>query len=182
MRRDKFTSRAKSEGYKARSVFKLKNLDNKFKLIKKEDKILDLGAWPGSWSQYSLEKGAEVDAVDVAKIKIDGINFIEANVFDEDLIEKLDMYDIVMSDLAPKTIGVRKIDNEASFELSMRALEIAKEVLIKKGSFICKIFQSEFFDKFLKEVKKEFRSVKVIKPEASKKRSKEIYIIGIRKI
>ncbi len=180
--RDKFTSKARSEGYKARSVYKLKNINNKFKLIKSGSRVLDLGAWPGSWSQYSLELKADVDAVDIKEIKIEGINFIEGNVFDEDLFEKLREYDVVLSDLAPKTIGVRKIDNEASFELSIRALEIAKEVLVRNGSFICKIFQSEFFDRFVKEVKKEFRSVKVIKPEASKKRSKEIYIVGIRKV
>jgi 23S rRNA (uridine2552-2'-O)-methyltransferase len=182
MRKDKFTSKAKSEGYKARSVYKLKSINNKFRLIKEGTKVLDLGAWPGSWSQYCLELKADIDAVDLVKVKLEGINFIEANVFDENLLEKLKKYDIVLSDLAPKTTGVRKIDNEESFELSSRALEIAKEVLVKKGNFICKIFQSEFFDKFVKEVKKEFKIVKIVKPEASKKRSKEIYVVGIRKV
>ena len=179
--RDKFTAKAKAEGYKARSVFKLKNINNKFKLIKQEDKVLDLGAWPGSWSQYCLDLKADVDAVDLKEVKIEGVNFIEADVFDEDLFEKLDKYDVVIIDLAPKTIGVRKVDNELSFEISMRALEIAKEVLNKNGNFVCKIFNSELFSGFIEEVKDSFRVIKILKPEASKKRSKEVYVVGIRK-
>jgi 23S rRNA (uridine2552-2'-O)-methyltransferase len=179
--RDKFTVKAKAEGYKARSVFKLKNINNKFKLIKPEDKVLDLGAWPGSWSQYCLDLKAEVDAVDLKEVKIEGVNFIEADVFDEDLFEKLDKYDVVISDLAPKTIGVRKVDNELSFDISLRALEIAKKVLNKNGNFVCKIFNSELFGGFIEEVKDSFRVIKILKPEASKKRSKEVYVVGIRK-
>ena len=181
MKRDKFTSRARSEGYKARSVFKLKNINNRFRLIKEGNRILDLGAWPGRWSQYCLELKTNVDAVDLVKIKLEGINFIKEDVFSDKLFEKLDKYDVVLSDLAPKTVGIRKIDNEDSFELSMRALEITKKVLVKNGNFVCKIFQSEFFDPFVKEAKKVFRTVKVIKPEASRKRSKEVYVIGIAK-
>ncbi len=182
MKRDKFTSKAKSEGYKARSVFKLKSLNSRFNLIKKGDKVLDLGAWPGSWSQFCLELKCSVDAIDLAEVKVDGINFIKGDVFDDDIFEDLKEYDVVLSDLAPKTIGVRKIDSEASFDLCVRALEISRDVLVKNGNFICKIFQSEFFDSFVSLVKKDFKSVKVIKPEASKKRSKEIYVVGIRKV
>jgi 23S rRNA (uridine2552-2'-O)-methyltransferase len=179
--KDKFTAKAKAEGYKARSVYKLKNINNKFKLIKPEDKVLDLGAWPGSWSQYCLDLKAEVDAVDLKEVKIEGVNFIEADVFDEELFEKLDKYDVVISDLAPKTVGIRKVDNELSFDISLRALEIAKKVLKKNGNFVCKIFNSELFSGFIEEVKDSFRMVKILKPEASKKRSKEVYVVGIRK-
>lgn len=180
--KDKFTSRAKSEGYKGRAVFKLKSLNGRYKVIKKGSRVLDLGAWPGSWSQYCLELGCKVDAVDLVEVKINDINFIKGDVFNEDIFESLGEYDVVLSDLAPKTIGVRKIDNEASFDLCIRALEISRNVLVKNGNFICKIFQSEFFDSFIKEIKKDFMSVKVIKPEASRKRSKEIYVVGIRKV
>lgn len=179
--KDKFTSKAKSEGYKARSVFKLKSLNNRFKLIKKGNKVLDLGAWPGSWSQYCLELDCKVDAVDLAEFKMEGINFIKEDVFSDKLFDKIGKYDVVLSDLAPKTVGIRKIDNEDSFELSLKALEIAEKVLIKDGNFVCKIFQSEFFDQFVKEARKVFRIVKIVKPEASRKRSKEIYVVGISK-
>jgi len=182
MIRDKFTVRAKAEGYKARSVFKLRDINNRFRLIKMGSKVLDLGAWPGSWSQYCLELKADVDAVDTKKIKIDGLNFISADVFDENIFKKLGEYDIVLSDLAPSTTGIRKVDSEISFDISLRALEISREVLVKGGSFVCKIFNSEHFNDFLNEVKKSFRIVKIVKPEASKKRSKEIYVVGIRKV
>jgi len=173
---DKFTKKAKYEGYKARAVYKLKSIDNRFKIIKKGDRILDLGGSPGSWGQYCLEKGASVDAVDLDKIKVEGVNFIESNVFDENLLDKLGKYDLVLSDLAPKAIGVRKMDNELSFDLSMKALEISDEVLEWGGNFVCKIFQSEHFDKFVKEVKKKFKIVRVIKPMASKKEVKKFML------
>jgi 23S rRNA (uridine2552-2'-O)-methyltransferase len=178
---DKFTKKAKYEGYKARAVYKLKSINSRFKLVKKGVRVLDLGGSPGSWSQYCIEEGASVDAVDLDEIKVEGVNFIQSNVFADDLLDKLGKYDLVLSDLAPKAIGVRKMDNEHSFDLSIRALEISREVLERGGSFVCKIFQSEYFDKFVDEVKKTFKIVKVIKPMASKKRSKEMYVVGIRK-
>ena len=179
--KDKFTTRAKAEGYKARSVYKLKNINNKFGLIHTGDKVLDLGAWPGSWSQYCLNLKAEVDSIDLKEVKIEGVNFIEADVFDEELFEKLGEYDVVISDLAPKTVGIKKADNESSFDISMRALEIANKVLKKGGNFVCKIFNSELFSEFTERVKDNFKVVKIIKPEASRKRSKEVYVVGIRK-
>ncbi len=180
VKKDKFTRRAFSEGYFARSVYKLKDLQRKFKIIKDGDLVLDLGAAPGSWSQFVEELGAEVDAVDLNKVKYG--NFIKADIMDDKIFEKLkEGYDVVLSDLAPKTTGILKLDNERSYELSSRALEIAEKRLKKGGHFVCKIFQSEFFNDFLKNVKKAFRIVKVVKPMASKKRSKEIYIIALRK-
>lgn len=177
---DKFTRKAFSEGYSSRSVYKLKDLQKRFKIIKKGDSVLDLGAAPGAWSQLVLEVGGNVDSVDLNKVKFG--NFIQMDVFSDELFEILEKdYDVVLSDLAPKTIGVRKLDNEISSDLSLRALEIARKKLRKNGKFVCKIFQSEFFDNFLKKVKKVFRSVKVVKPGSSKKRSKEVYIIGIGK-
>ena len=180
--KDKFTKKAFAEGYKARSVYKLKSINSRFRIIRKGSRVLDLGAWPGSWSQYCLELGAGVDAVDLKDINIKGINYIKADVFSKEIFNSLKKYDVVISDLAPKTTGLKKLDNESSFDLSLRALEIASNVLFKDGSFVCKIFNSEFFDGFIKKIKTKFKLVRVIKPIASKKRSKEIYVIGIRKI
>ena len=180
MMADKFTKKAFSEGYLARSVYKLRHLQNKFKLIKKGDFVLDLGAAPGSWTQFAEQQGGKVDAIDLSKVKYG--NFIEFDVMDDKLFDILERdYDVVLSDLAPKTIGVRKLDNELSYDLSKRALDIAGKKLKPRGKFVCKIFQSEFFDKFVKEVKEVFKIVKVIKPEASKKRSKETYIVAFNK-
>lgn len=177
---DKFTRKAKYEGYFARSVYKLKDIQTKFKVIKAENHVLDLGAAPGSWTQYADELGAKVDAIDVNKVKFG--NWIKADINSDSIFEKISTnYDVVLSDLAPKTVGIRTLDNEDSYDLSKRALFIAEKVLKKNGKFVCKIFQSEFSPKFVKEVKKAFFTVKIVKPVGSKKRSKEFYVVGLRK-
>ncbi len=181
--RDKFTNRAYLEGYLARSIFKLKSIDNKFKVLKKGDIVLDLGASPGSWSQYVLEKGGKVDSVDIDRLKVKNVNFIKADFLKDSIFEKIkSRYDAVLSDAAPNTTGIFDTDNYRSFELSSRALVIAKKVLKKDGKFVCKIFQSTYFEEFHKEMKKVFKVVKTVKPEASKKKSKEMYLVGFNKV
>lgn len=178
--RDKFTKRAHAEGYLARSVYKLKDIQKRFKIIKKGDLVLDLGAAPGSWSQIAVELGAEVDSVDLNKVKFG--KWIKADVMSDEIFKILDQeYNVVLSDLAPKTIGVRKIDNELSYDLCIRALEISDKKLKRGGFFVCKLFESEWFKPFVKEAKKIFRNVRVYKPQGSKSKSKEMYIVGIRK-
>ncbi len=180
--KDKFTTKAFSEGYLARSIYKLKDIQKKYNLIKEKNKVLDLGAAPGSWSQFAKELGAEVTAVDINKIEAKNTKIIKLDLFNNRIFKELDEnYDLILSDLAPKTIGIQKLDNERSYDLSKRALEISKEKLKTNGKFLCKIFQSGFSEKFIKEVKKEFKIVKIIKPEASKKRSKEMYVLGFKK-
>tara|TARA_Y100000310_G_scaffold187381_1_gene187417 strand:- start:3941 stop:4498 length:558 start_codon:yes stop_codon:yes gene_type:complete len=181
--RDKFTTKAFSEGYLARSIYKLKDIQKKYHIIKEKDNVLDLGAAPGSWSQFVKELGANVTAVDINKVETKNIKIIKLDILENRIFEELDKeYDLILSDLAPNTIGIQKMDNERSYELCKRALEISKKVLKTKGTFLCKIFQSEFSEKFIKQIKKEFKIVKIIKPEASKKRSKEVYVLGIKKI
>ena len=178
--KDKLTYRAKKEGYKARSVYKLKQINNKFKIIKKGDKVLDLGAWPGSWMQYCQEKGADVLGVDLVKIK--GEKFLQLDVTKEEIFSKIKgEFDVVLSDLSAKTTGIKHLDEGRSVDLAFRALEIAKAFLKPKGNFVCKVFMSEEVKDLIKEIKDRFDFVKVYKPGASKKRSKEIYIIGKRK-
>ncbi len=179
--KDKFTKKALSEGYFARSIYKLKDIQKRFRIIRRGDEVLDLGAAPGAWSQFVLELGAHVDSVDLNEVKRG--NFIKFDVMSEDLFEELDKeYDVVLSDLAPKTIGVRSLDSEISFDLAERALVIAKEVLKVNGRFVCKIFESEFTKRFVNDCKNTFKIVKVVKPMASKKRSKEMYIVGLKKM
>lgn len=180
MIRDKFTKKAHFEGYLARSVYKLKDIQSKFNIIKSGDKVLDIGAAPGSWTQYALEFDAQVDAVDINKVKHG--KWIEADITSDSIFEKISSeYDVVLSDVAPKTSGVRAMDNECSYDLSKRALDIAAKVLHKNGKFVCKIFQSEFSLQFVKDVRKVFGIVKVVKPVASKKKSREYYVVGMRK-
>ena len=178
--KDKFTLRAQAEGYRARSAYKLISLNKKYNLIKRNDNLLDLGAWPGSWMQVCLNLEAKVVGVDIKQINgMKGARFILGDISDLKALEKIKenaKYDVVLSDLAPKTTGIN--DQELSLGLSYKALEIAKEVLKRNGNFVCKTFQSQEFNEFLKELKKYFNFVKATKPEASKKKSKEMYIVA----
>lgn len=180
MRGDKFTKRALEEGYLARSIFKIRNIQNRYHVIKKGNYVLDLGAAPGSWSQYVLEIGAHVDAVDVYKVKYG--NWIKTDVLEDSIFDKLERkYDVVLSDLAPRTTGIKHLDVERSIGLSQRALEIAKAKLKKRGNFVCKVFQGEDFKLFFEEMKENFIVVRSMRPMATRKRSREIYLIGLGK-
>ena len=177
--KDKFTIRAQLEGYRARSVYKLIFMNKKYYLIKKNDLVLDLGAFPGSWMQVCLNLNAKVVGVDIKQIiSMQGARFILGDIYDNRTLEKIQIhgkYDVVLSDLAPKTTGIN--DQELSLDLSIRAFKIAKQVLKRNGNFVCKIFQGQGFREFLQELKKSFSFVKSIKPEASKKKSKEMYFV-----
>ena len=181
--KDKITMKAKSEGYRARSVYKLFSINRKYSVMKENDTILDLGCWPGSWLQVCKElKCKKIIGVDAKKIvPIRDVEFVNKDVFSEDLIIKLKKYgkfDVVLSDLAPNTSGKSEIDNFKSFQLSEKAFLIACDVLKMRGNFVVKIFQSEDSNELLSDIRKKFSFVKVFKPENSKKRSKETYIIA----
>lgn len=177
--KDKFTIRAELEGYRARSVYKLIFLNKKYNLIKRGCNVLDLGAWPGSWMQVCSSLEARVTGVDVRQIQsIPGCKFILGDIYELRTLEKIrecGKYDLVLSDLAPKTTGIN--DQELSLDLSYRAFEIAKEVLKRNGNFVCKVFQGPNYNEFLKELRRDFDFVKSVKPEASKKSSIEMYIV-----
>src|SRR3989344_7678744 len=183
MQKDKLTIKAKSEGYKARSVYKLLDINKKYKLIKKSDFVLDLGCWPGSWLQACMEMQAGVIGVDLRDTKINGAETYKMDVMDKGFIGLLKgkikdkRFDAVLSDLAPNTTGHIEADQYRSYELSERAFEAAKAVLKPGGNFLAKIFQGKEADDFLAELRKWFKFVKAVKPEGSKKRSREIYYV-----
>jgi 23S rRNA (uridine2552-2'-O)-methyltransferase len=184
---DKYFDRAKRQGYLARSVFKLGEIQNKFKLIKKGNSILDLGAAPGSWLQYAVEIAgpkATLIGVDQAQIKkiASNVKTIEADIFSADLENMIkeiypDKFDIILSDLAPKTSGVKDVDQARSIELNERVLELSNSLLRSNGHIVLKVFRGGDFDNFLYHVKKKFKFVKTFKPKASRDRSFEIYVI-----
>jgi len=182
MKRDKQTARAKSLGFRARSIFKLFEINKKFNLIKEKDKVLDLGCWPGSWLQFCSKKNCISVGVDLRLInKIENCNFIKGDIFDKKTTKKIlkyEKFDVVLSDLAPQTTGIKDLDQNKSTILALKALEIVILVLKNKGNFLCKLFQSKDTNQFIHEVKKHFTRVKIYKPQSSKKRSKEIYIIA----
>jgi len=184
---DKWAKKAKEKGYPARSVFKLMEIQEKYKIIQKGDIILDLGASPGSWSKYALsivgEKG-KVIGIDILPIKINHPNFyfLQKDVFE--LEEKdfknlgIEKVDVLLSDMAPKTTGDKFGDHVRSVRLAEKALEIAKNYLKEGGSFIVKVFEGEKIPILKKQIEKYFKSVKFFKPKSSRKESKEIFIIA----
>lgn len=184
---DHYTQKAKKENYPARSVYKLQEIQQKFTLIKKGDKVLDLGCSPGSWLMYAAEiTGYEgnVSGIDLKPVEA-GLPS-NANAFEGDILnldEKIANaigkdFNVVLSDMAPATTGMKDVDAIRSFELCAMALNVAIERLVPGGSFVCKIFQGGEFKEFTDLVKSVFNKHKIFKPESCRKQSKEIFIIG----
>jgi len=177
-RKDFYFKRAKKEGFLARSAYKLIDLNRKYNLIKRDCDVLDIGCSPGSWVQVCLKLNVRrVVGIDIEKAKIENnrFEFVNKDVNEID-VAKLGKFDVVLSDISPKTKGF--FDSEESVELSRKAWEIAKKVLKPKGNFLCKIFQGAEFDEFCREIRKHFDFFKVSKPKASRKESREMYLIG----
>lgn len=189
-KKDFYTRKAKQENYPARSVYKLEEIDKKFHLIKEGDRVLDLGCAPGSWLMYIAKKiegrpastrestRGGVVGIDISDIKIDlpkNVEFVKTDVMDFNVSGE---YNAVVSDLAPNTSGIHWADVEKSLEFGERALKIAEKVLVDGGNFLCKVFEGEGKDEFFKKVKQNFAFAKRYKPKASRKESREIYIIG----
>jgi 23S rRNA (uridine2552-2'-O)-methyltransferase len=177
--RDKHTLRAWREGYKGRAVYKIQEIDRKFRVIKKGSKVLDLGCYPGSWIQYLIERGCNAVGIDIKNVKGLKFKFIKKDVYDNKIFDNLDSdFDVVISDLAPNTTGIKSLDQERSLDLCYRALEIASKVLKPRGNFLVKMFDNDQLKEFVNDIKKKFNYVKIFKPHVSKKRSKEVYIIA----
>lgn len=179
-----YTTLAKKEGYPARSVYKLKEIDEKYKIIKEGNRVLDLGCAPGSWLLYISQKvgnRGKVIGVDTEEIKIiqkANIVFIKKSIFDLNESDFREKFEAVVSDLSPKTSGVKSLDAGKSLELAEKSFRIAKSVLLAGGNFVCKIFENESSNEFFKKVKKYFDFAKRFRPKAVIKESKEFYIVG----
>ena len=186
--KDYYTKRAREEKWLARSVYKLEEIDRKYKLIRPGYRLLDLGCSPGSWSQYCLKrvgKEGEVIGLDMKKpdvLSADNFRFIEADILQlhmDWLFEKLGVMDAVISDLAPQTTGIAVADSSRSLALAERAFEIALAVLKTKGFFLCKIFEGEDLKAFRDRASNHFRRLRSIRPSAVRKRSREVYLLGL---
>lgn len=182
-KKDYYYWEAKKQGYRSRAAFKLLQMNNEFRLIRKGDLVLDLGAAPGGWSQVAVKLGAFVVAVDINPMeKIEGVTFVQGDITDEKLIETLleisESYDVVMSDASPKISGIWTIDHLRSLELARASFKIAKTVLRHGGNFLVKVFQGEEIQNFYSELKPYFAFKKFHSPKASRKSSAEIYFIG----
>ena len=184
-RRDTYVKQSKVDGYRARSAYKLIEIDEKFKIFKGGLSVIDIGAAPGSWSQYALKviKNGKLVSIDIKKmeqignsIQIQG-DFTE-NLIQEEIKKKLkNKVDVVMSDMAVNTTGIKNIDSLQTGELCMEAMIFAKDQIKDNGYFISKIFMGGTFNEIVAQGKKFFKEVKVFKPKSSRKDSKESFII-----
>jgi 23S rRNA (uridine2552-2'-O)-methyltransferase len=187
---DHYFHRAKKENYLARAVYKLEEIQKKYKLMRIGDQVLDLGAAPGSWLQLTsriVGPSGRVVGVDLKKIEHafpDYVVTLQRDIFEqsflEEIMERYAPFDVVLSDMAPATCGIRSADSARSALLFEQALHLATLTLKPQGHFLAKIFQGSDFHDLLLEVKKRFEWVKVVKPDASRKKSKEIYICAMR--
>ncbi len=188
--RDHYSKRAKLEQYPARSVYKLKEAQKRFRLMKKSDQILDLGCSPGSWTLYAAKltgKQGRVLGIDreaVAHEMPSHVKTLTADIMqiDRDWLDEQDLlncFDVVLSDMAPATTGNKMVDAARSFQLCQAALKVAEMALKPDGSFICKIFQGKEFEEFSESVRDRFRNHRIFKPHSSRRESKEIFVLGI---
>lgn len=188
--KDFYYRKAKKEGLRARSAFKIEEIAQRFRLLRAGIAVLDLGAAPGGWLQVMADqiggKGAiiGVDLVAIAPIAKPGVKTAVLDIRAPDFAERLrelhdGRFDLVTSDMAPKTCGIKEADEARSLELAALALETAARTLKPGGNFVCKVFMGSGFDEFLVACKKAFDKVKVVRPEATRERSYEHYIVGL---
>src|SRR5436190_12483660 len=182
---DPYVAAARSSGYRSRAAFKLVELDQKFRFLKKGARVLDLGAAPGGWSQVAAAKGATVVAADVLEMEqIPGVTFFKADLTDPDAPAMLKAAldgpaDIVLTDMAAPTTGHRSTDHIRTIALVEIALEVALDVLKPGGAFVGKVFQGGSSSDLLVRLKKAFREVKHVKPPASRQESVELYVVAL---
>ncbi|MBT5214021.1 MAG: RlmE family RNA methyltransferase [Pelagibacteraceae bacterium] len=184
-RRDTYIKQSKIDGYRARSAYKLIEIDEKFKIFKGGISVIDIGAAPGSWSQYAAKvaKSGRLISIDLKEmepigntIQIHG-DFTEEKIQDEIKKHINNKVDVVMSDMAVNTTGIKNIDSIQTGELCKEAMFFAKDILNDNGYFVSKIFMGGTFNEIVAEGKKFFKEVKVFKPKSSRKDSKESFII-----
>ena len=186
-RSDGFQRRARREGYRSRSVYKLMDIQKRSKIFRKDDTVLDLGAAPGGWSQVALEyidEDGKLVGVDLQHIlPLKGAQFLQGDIREPETRKELEKLvpkaDVVLSDMSPNLSGNYSVDQARSVELALFALEIASER--KANSFVVKVFEGSDFQDFRKAVIDEFGSVRTLSPEASRKQSSEVYLIAKRK-
>ncbi len=184
-RRDIYVRQSKVDGYRARSAYKLIEIDEKFKIFKGGLSVIDIGAAPGSWSQYALKtaKSGKLISIDLKKMEPIGNSVqIQGDFTEEKTQEQIKKHingkvDVVMSDMAVDTTGIKNIDSIQTGELCKEAMFFAKDLMKENGYFISKIFMGGTFNEIVAEGKKYFKEVKVFKPKSSRKDSKESFIV-----
>ena len=185
---DEYVKKAQKEGYRSRAVYNLLEIIEKSQIINKGDRILDLGAAPGGWAQVARKivgKSGQVIASDILSIEeISGVNFLQGDFTEQSVYDELitlterSSIDVVLSDMAPNMSGQLSVDQPKSIYLAELAIDLAVKTLSNNGHFIVKIFQGDGFDDYVKNARKVFKKVSIIKPKASRSRSKEVYLLA----
>ena len=185
---DPYVKEANKRGLRSRAYFKLEELQKKDALMKSGHTVVDLGAAPGGWSQYAVSQvndSGTVIACDILPMDaLVGVDFLQGDFREQDVLDSLltridgTNVDLVMSDMAPNLSGNDAIDQAGSMYLVELALDMCHQVLKKNGKFVVKVFQGEGFEAYVKEVRKSFKTVKIRKPEASRPRSREVYLVA----
>jgi 23S rRNA (uridine2552-2'-O)-methyltransferase len=186
---DRFTRAAKEAGFPARSVFKLEEIDRRTRLLRPGQRVLDLGATPGSWAMYAARKigpSGKLLAIDLEPIGVSlGPNAVfvqgDALSLDNDTLARFAPYDVVLSDMAPRTTGNKVTDQVRSFELFMRALAVAATLGSPGGSFVGKIFMSDELPAARVELRKHYETERLIRPEGTRSVSTELFVVGLGK-
>lgn len=184
-RQDAFGIKAKKEGYVARSVYKLSEIDRRVQLIRRGNRILDLGAAPGSWTQYCAQKvgpAGYVLGIDLEEQRIGlpkNVEFVVGDIFTHEF-GPLDPFDVVLSDMAPGTSGQQHVDQYRSFQLVMKAIDLATTTLKPGGHIVTKIFQGPDMQEAKLRLGRLFEKARIIKPDAVRKESYELFLVGLR--
>ena len=182
--KDHFFKQSKVQGYRSRSAYKLIEINDKFKFLKKNINLLDLGCSPGGWSQVARKciNGGRILSIDKKIMeKISDVEFLQGDFTKKDILYKISNYfgkkiDVILSDMAENTSGNKKLDSDRTGELCLGAMNLSLKTLHKNGVFISKLFMGSIFEEINKRAKKNFRKVITFKPLSSRKESKEIYI------
>ncbi len=186
---DQYVQQSKKDGYRSRAVYKLIEIDEKDKMFKKGMRVVDLGAAPGSWTQYAVEKLGEKGIMVASDIlpmdSYSYVQFVEGDFREQKVLDEILTHlggrkaDVVMSDMAPNFSGVKAVDLPSAMYLNELAVDMANLVLKKGGNFICKVFHGDGFEGLVKNLRTQFDKVKIRKPKASRPRSKEVYIVAL---
>ncbi|MFC1843800.1 SAM-dependent methyltransferase [Thermodesulfobacteriota bacterium] len=189
---DYYFKKAKKDNYPARSVYKLEEAQNKFHFIKRGDRVLDFGCFPGSWSIYAakivgpqgLVVGVDLqEAKKVSFAKSAEIMWICNDIMSDDIVGKMQeirkTFSVILSDIAPRTSGNKWVDQQQSLNLVRRVFELTGSLLGNDGNFYVKVFEGEDFKEFVDTVRKSFNTVKIVKPKSSRSESREVFVLGI---
>lgn len=186
---DPYVKKSQKDGYRSRAVYKLEELDQKYKLLGKGVTVVDLGAAPGGWSQYAAYKmgnQGKIFALDILEMDpLPDVDFIQGDFREEAVLNQLldkigdRKADLVLSDMAPNMSGVDAVDQPRGMYLCELALELAQTVLTKGGNYVVKVFQGEGFDEYIRQCRQMFDKVLIRKPDASRGRSREVYVVGL---